>query len=90
MRAMLARYPLPPLPLSPPPPTPRRKSPARARPSARRSTSSGARPCNATTGISLNYQAIGSGAGINQINNRTVDFGASDMPLTGDPLDSHN
>lgn len=42
------------------------------------------------TGISLNYQAIGSGAGINQINNRTVDFGASDMPLTGDALKSHN
>ncbi len=38
------------------------------------------------TGIKLNYQAIGSGAGINQINNRTVDFGASDMPLTGDKL----
>ena len=30
-------------------------------------------------GVKLNYQAIGSGAGINQINNRTVDFGASDM-----------
>ena len=42
------------------------------------------------TGITLNYQAIGSGAGINQINNRTVDFGASDMPLTGDALKSHN
>jgi len=40
----------------------------------------------AATGIKLNYQAIGSGAGINQINNRTVDFGASDMPLTGDKL----
>jgi phosphate transport system substrate-binding protein len=41
---------------------------------------------SATTRIKLNYQAIGSGAGINQINNRTVDFGASDMPLTGDKL----
>lgn len=42
------------------------------------------------TGITLNYQAIGSGAGINQINSRTVDFGASDMPLTGDALKAHN
>ncbi len=41
------------------------------------------------TGIKLNYQAIGSGAGINQINNRTVDFGASDMPVAADDLASH-
>jgi phosphate transport system substrate-binding protein len=33
------------------------------------------------TGIQLNYQSIGSGGGINQITNRTVDFGASDAPL---------
>jgi phosphate transport system substrate-binding protein len=32
--------------------------------------------------IQLNYQSVGSGAGINQIRNRTVDFGASDAPLT--------
>ena len=38
----------------------------------------------AAAGIKLNYQAIGSGAGINQINNRTVDFGASDMPVPAD------
>ena len=38
------------------------------------------------TGVQLNYQAVGSGAGINQINNRTVDFGASDMPVAGDKL----
>jgi phosphate transport system substrate-binding protein len=38
------------------------------------------------TGVKLNYQAIGSGAGINQINNRTVDFGASDMPVAADAL----
>ena len=31
----------------------------------------------AAAGIELNYQAIGSGGGINQITNRTVDFGAS-------------
>jgi phosphate transport system substrate-binding protein len=44
---------------------------------------------SATTHISLNYQAIGSGAGINQINNRTVDFGASDMPVAADQLSLH-
>ena len=42
-----------------------------------------------TTGVKLNYQAIGSGAGINQINNRTVDFGASDMPVAADQLAAH-
>src|SRR6201747_805271 len=41
------------------------------------------------TGIQLNYQAVGSGAGINQINNRTVDFGASDMPVKADALAEH-
>jgi phosphate transport system substrate-binding protein len=41
------------------------------------------------TGLKLNYQAIGSGAGINQINNRTVDFGASDMPVAADQLAEH-
>ena len=35
----------------------------------------------AKTGNSLNYQAIGSGGGIKQINASTVDFGASDKPL---------
>ena len=34
------------------------------------------------TGIQLNYQSIGSGGGINQITNRTVDFGATDASLT--------
>src|SRR6478672_286157 len=43
-----------------------------------------------STGVRLNYQAIGSGAGINQINNRTVDFGASDMPVAADQLKAHN
>ena len=42
-----------------------------------------------TTNIKLNYQAVGSGAGINQINNRTVDFGASDMPVKADDLATH-
>ena len=35
----------------------------------------------AKTGVSVNYQSIGSGGGIKQINAKTVDFGASDMPL---------
>lgn len=33
-------------------------------------------------GVSINYQSIGSGAGIQQVRNRTVDFGASDAALT--------
>ncbi|MDB5415888.1 MAG: pstS [Rubritepida sp.] len=37
-------------------------------------------------GIQLNYQSIGSGGGINQISNRTVDFGASDAPLPMEQL----
>jgi phosphate transport system substrate-binding protein len=41
------------------------------------------------TGIKLNYQGVGSGAGINQINNRTVDFGASDMPVPAADLAAH-
>ena len=40
----------------------------------------------AQTGIGLNYQAIGSGGGIKQIKAKTVDFGASDKPLTPDAL----
>jgi len=38
------------------------------------------------TGNSLNYQSIGSGAGIKQIQAKTVTFGASDMPLQADQL----
>ena len=41
----------------------------------------------AQTGIGLNYQSIGSGGGIKQIKAKTVDFGASDMPLKIDELD---
>ncbi len=40
----------------------------------------------AATGAQLNYQAIGSGGGIKQIVAKTVDFGASDDPLSGDDL----
>ena len=35
----------------------------------------------AKTGLKMNYQSIGSGGGIKQITSKTVDFGASDMPL---------
>lgn len=38
------------------------------------------------TGNGLNYQSIGSGAGIKQIVAKTVTFGASDMPLKGEAL----
>ena len=38
------------------------------------------------TGIGLNYQSIGSGGGIKQIGAKTVDFGASDMPLKPEVL----
>jgi phosphate transport system substrate-binding protein len=40
----------------------------------------------AATGVGLNYQSIGSGGGIRQIKAKTVDFGASDMPLKGEDL----
>lgn len=36
---------------------------------------------NTKTGIQVNYQSIGSGGGILQLTNKTVDFGASDGPL---------
>ena len=39
------------------------------------------------TGIGLNYQSIGSGGGIKQISAKTVDLGASDMPLKPEVLD---
>lgn len=42
----------------------------------------------AKTGIGLNYQSIGSGGGIAQIKAKTVDFGASDKPLSPGELDA--
>jgi phosphate transport system substrate-binding protein len=39
-----------------------------------------------STGNGLNYQSVGSGAGIKQIKSKTVDFGASDMPLKAEEL----
>src|SRR3984957_12472263 len=38
---------------------------------------------NKTTGLKVNYQSVGSGAGISQLTNKTVDFGASDAPMNG-------
>ena len=39
------------------------------------------------SGVGMNYQSIGSGGGIKQIQNKTVDFGASDMPLKPEELE---
>ena len=41
------------------------------------------------TGHSLNYQSIGSSGGIRQINAKTVDFGATDAPVSGENLDKN-
>jgi phosphate transport system substrate-binding protein len=41
---------------------------------------------NAHPQVQINYQAIGSGGGIRQVTEGTVDFGASDMPMTDDQL----
>ena len=42
---------------------------------------------NKATGTKINYQSVGSGAGLRQIRGKTVDFGASDMPLTDAELE---
>jgi phosphate transport system substrate-binding protein len=44
----------------------------------------------AAIGLELNYQAIGSGGGQNQIINRTVDFGASDAPVDAAKLEQNH
>jgi phosphate transport system substrate-binding protein len=41
---------------------------------------------NKATGVRVNYQSVGSGAGLRQIRGKTVDFGASDMPLSDEEL----
>lgn len=41
------------------------------------------------TGVGLNYQSIGSSGGIRQINARTVTFGATDAPASGENLDKN-
>ena len=40
-------------------------------------------------GVNMNYQSIGSGGGIKQITAKTVDFGASDMPLKPEELEKN-
>src|SRR5213593_1431114 len=40
------------------------------------------------TGVAINYQSIGSGAGIQQMKAGTVDFGASDAPLSDSAMKS--
>ena len=40
----------------------------------------------ARSGVRINYQPIGSGGGIRQLSEQTVDFGASDAPMTNDEL----
>ncbi|NLS13665.1 phosphate ABC transporter substrate-binding protein PstS [Vibrio sp. SM6] len=42
------------------------------------------------TGVQINYQAIGSGGGIRQITAKTVDFGATDAPLTIEELNKES
>ncbi|MBL0420395.1 phosphate ABC transporter substrate-binding protein PstS [Ramlibacter sp. AW1] len=45
---------------------------------------------NKATGTRINYQSVGSGAGIRQIDAKTVAFGASDMPLQDEELQKKN
>ncbi len=45
---------------------------------------------NKATGVKINYQSVGSGAGIKQIDAKTVDFGASDAPLKDEELKAKN
>ena len=67
---------------APPPPI----SPAPARPSRIPVYAKWADAYKKETGVGLNYQSIGSGGGIKQIQARTVTFGATDAPLEGDEL----
>jgi phosphate transport system substrate-binding protein len=41
---------------------------------------------NKEKGVKVNYQSIGSGGGIKQLQNKTVDFGASDAPMSDEEL----
>ncbi len=47
-------------------------------------------PYESATGVHIDYNPIGSGGGIQAITNRTVDFGASDAPLTPDQFNACN
>lgn len=44
----------------------------------------------AASGVEVNYQSIGSSAGVNQIKAKTVDFGATDSPLSDNDLNTDN
>ncbi len=44
---------------------------------------------NKASGVTLNYQSIGSSGGIRQINNKTVVFGATDAPVKGEDLEKN-
>jgi ABC-type phosphate transport system substrate-binding protein len=69
------------------PAPPRRRSPEPGPPFRLPIYSKWAEAYKASTGATLNYQAIGSGGGIKQISAKTVDFGASDDPLSADELE---
>ena len=45
---------------------------------------------NKETGVRLNYQSIGSGGGVRQIIANTVNFGATDDPMSGSDLEKNN
>jgi phosphate transport system substrate-binding protein len=45
---------------------------------------------NKATGVKINYQSVGSSAGLRQIRAKTVDFGASDIPLSDADLAKDN
>src|SRR5213079_787237 len=47
-------------------------------------------PYESATGVHVDYNPIGSGGGIQAITNRSVDFGASDAPLTADQFNACN
>ena len=43
---------------------------------------------NKATGVQINYQSIGSGGGIRQFTEGTVDFGATDGPMSDEQMDA--
>ena len=74
-------------PCSPCKPMPRRSSTAPVRRSTIRPSPNGLRPtASMDPGVRFNYQSIGSGGGQKQLLNQTVDFGASDAPMTDEAM----
>ncbi len=72
---------------SPPPRRARWRSPAPAPRSRTRSTRSGSPNCKKSRPkVKINYQSIGSGGGIRQITEGTVDFGATDAPMSDEQI----